>query len=102
MQALQGATLVGRDVIVPGNRLDDRPTASAQGGFELDRAADAVKVEILDAARPRGRQRSTSAPQSAGAHSFDWPAGTARPTASGCTLPRHRHQRQRQRRGDAR
>ena len=36
MQAMQGASLVGHDVIVPGNKLRHRrDTAIGQGGFEL-------------------------------------------------------------------
>jgi flagellar basal-body rod modification protein FlgD len=75
MQALQGASLVGRDVIVPGNQLDIRDGVG-QGGFELSSAADAVKVEILS---PSGQVVETLqlGAQSSGMHSFDWPAGTA-------------------------
>ena len=39
MQALQGAALVGRDVIVEGNRMDIEEGAG-QGGFELASAGD--------------------------------------------------------------
>jgi len=75
MQALQGATLVGRDVIVPGSQLDVADGVG-QGGFELASPADAVKVEILS---PSGQvvQTMQLGAQSAGMHSFDWPAGTA-------------------------
>jgi flagellar basal-body rod modification protein FlgD len=75
MQALQGATLVGRDVIVPGSQLDI-VDGVGQGGFELASPADAVKVEILS---PSGQVVETMqlGSQSAGMHSFDWPAGTA-------------------------
>ena len=45
---MQGASLVGRDVIVAGNKLSiDAESGVGQGGFELANAADAVKVEIL-------------------------------------------------------
>jgi flagellar basal-body rod modification protein FlgD len=77
MQAMQGATLVGHDVIVAGNKLDiDAATAIGQGGFELQIPADAVKVEILS---PSGAvvQTLNLGAQGAGMHSFDWPAGTA-------------------------
>ena len=68
------------------------------GRLRARRPRRPVKVEILGAER-RGRStRSTSAPQSAGVHSFDWPAGANATTASGLTLPRHRDERQRQRR----
>jgi flagellar basal-body rod modification protein FlgD len=75
MQALQGASLVGRDVIVPGNVLDIEDGVG-QGGFELTSAADSVSVDILS---PSGQvvQTLQLGAQSAGMHSFDWPAGTA-------------------------
>jgi flagellar basal-body rod modification protein FlgD len=75
MQALQGATLVGRDVIVPGNQLSVVDGAG-QGGFELAGPADAVKVEILG---PSGQVVDTLnvGAQSSGLHGFDWPAGSA-------------------------
>ena len=75
MQALQGASLVGRDVIVPGN-LMDIDEGVGQGGFELTSAADAVKVEILSASGQVVETMQLGA-QSAGMHSFDWKAGTA-------------------------
>ena len=77
MQAMQGASLVGHDVIVPGNKLDvDATLAVGQGGFEIQNPADAVKVEILS---PSGAvvQTLNLGAQGAGMHSFDWPAGTA-------------------------
>jgi flagellar basal-body rod modification protein FlgD len=77
LQAVQGASLVGRDVIVAGNKLSvDAEAGIAQGGFELDGAADAVKVEIL---APSGAvlQTLNLGAQGAGMHSFDWPAGAA-------------------------
>ena len=48
MSALQGASLVGRDVIVPGNRLVINDEDLVQGGFELNGPADSVKVEVLN------------------------------------------------------
>ena len=74
MQSLQGASLVGKDVIVPGNKLDIADGA-AQGGFELTSAADAVKVEVMS---PAGRVLDTLnlGAQGSGMHSFDWAAGT--------------------------
>jgi flagellar basal-body rod modification protein FlgD len=85
MQAMQGASLVGHDVIVAGNKLDiDATTAIGQGGFELQTPADAVKVEIL---APSGAvlQTLNLGAQGAGMHSFDWPAGSAS-DASGLTF----------------
>ncbi len=75
LQALQGASLVGRDVIVPGNLLDI-DNGTAQGGFELTSAADSVKVEILSAGGQVVDTLNLGA-QTAGLHSFDWAAGTA-------------------------
>ena len=77
LQAVQGASLVGHDVIVPGNKLAiDATTAIGQGGFQIATPADAVKVEILS---PSGAvvQTLNLGAQGAGMHSFDWPAGTA-------------------------
>jgi flagellar basal-body rod modification protein FlgD len=85
LQALQGASLVGRDVIVAGNKLSiDEQSAVGQGGFELANAADAVKVEIL---APSGAvvQTLNLGAEGAGLHSFDWPSGTAT-AASGLTF----------------
>ncbi|MEY4748423.1 MAG: hypothetical protein RIQ60_637 [Pseudomonadota bacterium] len=77
LQAMQGASLVGRGVQVEGNNLQlDPATGKAQGGYELAGAADAVKVEVLS---PAGRVLDTLklGADSAGRHSFDWlpPAG---------------------------
>jgi flagellar basal-body rod modification protein FlgD len=79
MQTLQGASLVGKDVIVPGNKLDIA-NGTAQGGFELTSAADAVKMEVLS---PAGRVLDTVnlGAQSSGMHSFDWAAGNYDNTA---------------------
>lgn len=83
MQALQGATLIGKEVIVPGNKLDIADGVG-QGGFELNSAADAVKVEILS---PAGQVIETLnlGAQSAGMHSFDWKSGSA-DNSSGLTF----------------
>ena len=74
LQALQGATLVGHDVTVPGDRLAVADGVGV-GGFELSSAADQVKVEILNGA---GRTVDTLnlGAASAGLHAFDWPSGT--------------------------
>jgi flagellar basal-body rod modification protein FlgD len=85
LQAVQGASLVGRDVIVAGNKLSiDETTAVGQGGFELANSADAVKVEILS---PSGAvvQTLNLGAEGAGVHSFDWPSGSAT-AASGLTF----------------
>jgi flagellar basal-body rod modification protein FlgD len=85
MQALQGASLVGHSVIVPGNLVTIDPTsATGEGGFKIATPADAVKVEIL---APSGAvvQTINLGAQAAGMHSFSWPAGTAT-NSSGLTF----------------
>jgi flagellar basal-body rod modification protein FlgD len=76
MAALQGASLVGRDVILPGDRLSPNDAGLVQGGFELAAAADGVKVEVLNAG---GRVIDTIdlGAQGEGRHGFEWtpPAG---------------------------
>ena len=74
MQSLQGASLLGKDVIVAGNKLDI-DAGVGQGGFELTAAADAVKVEVINGAGKVIDTMNLGA-QSTGMHSFDWPAGT--------------------------
>ena len=73
LQALQGVTLVGRDVTIAGNRLSIADGAGV-GGFELSSAADQVKVEILNAAGIVTGSLELGA-QSAGRHAFEWPSG---------------------------
>ena len=75
LQTLQGAALVGRDVVVPGNLLDI-DNGVGQGGYELAGPADAVKVELL---APSGQVVETLnlGAQGSGLHSFDWVAGSA-------------------------
>ena len=72
MQALQGASLVGRDITLQGNRIDVRDGVGV-GGFDLGSTADSSKVEILSAA---GRVVGTidMGALSAGRHAFEWPA----------------------------
>jgi flagellar basal-body rod modification protein FlgD len=72
MQALQGAALVGHDVIVPGNMMSISEGVG-QGGFELTSAADRVKVEVLNGAGVTIDTLDLGA-ESAGRHSFNWPA----------------------------
>ena len=73
MQALQGAALVGRDVVVEGNQLDITE-GQGQGGFELTSPADSVTVDVLS---PSGQVLDSIklGAQSAGMHSFEWTAG---------------------------
>lgn len=76
-QALQGASLVGHDVLLEGNALTVAD-GKASAGFELTSAADAVKVEILS---PAGRVLDTLqlGAQNVGRNGFEWdvPAGAS-------------------------
>jgi flagellar basal-body rod modification protein FlgD len=73
LQALQGVTLVGREVTVAGDRLAVADGVGV-GGFDLNAAADSVKVDILNAA---GRLVTTLdlGAQGSGRQAFEWPAG---------------------------
>ena len=77
MQALQGASLVGRAVTLQGDRMHVRE-GRAVGGYELVAPADRVRVEVLNGA---GRVVDTLdlGAQTGGRHGFEWraPAGTA-------------------------
>jgi flagellar basal-body rod modification protein FlgD len=72
MQALQGASLVGHDVTLAGDRIAVE-NGSGVAGFELGSTADRVKVELLN---PAGRVVDTLdlGALSAGSHSFGWDA----------------------------
>ena len=76
MQALQGASLVGKDVLLQGDKFSQLADGSAQGGFELASAADRVKVEVLS---PAGLVVDTLnlGAQGSGRQAFNWPAGSA-------------------------
>jgi flagellar basal-body rod modification protein FlgD len=74
LQALSGASLVGREITVRGQQL--RLTAGrAEGGFELAGTAGSVKVEVLNGA---GRVVDTLdlGAQDAGRHGFTWRAAS--------------------------
>ena len=72
MQALQGASLVGHDITLQGNRLSIN-SGSGSGGFELAGAADNVKVQVLN---PAGHVVDTLnlGAETTGRHGFTWPA----------------------------
>lgn len=76
-QAMQGASLVGRSVLMQGNALHFNQGV-ATAGFELEAAADDVKIEVL---APSGRVLDTVqvGAASAGRSGFEWtaPAGTS-------------------------
>lgn len=84
MQALQGASLIGRDVTVAGNQLALQDDGSAEAGFSLDGPADTVNVEVLNGAG----QVVDTVPLGAlgsGRHGFEWDA-SAHPDAAGYTF----------------
>lgn len=70
-QSMQGAALVGRDVVLEGNRIVLDAEGSARGAFELDSAADSVRVEIQSAAGATLDSLVLGA-QGAGQHGFTW------------------------------
>lgn len=82
LQVLQGASMVGHNVLVESNTLT-RNAGVASGALDLDGKADAVKVEILS---PGGQVLDTLnlGALGAGRHSFDWDAssyqGTGEPS----------------------
>jgi len=79
LQALSGASLVGRGVLIEGNRLIADNNGVGHGGFELASQADHVKLEVLDAS---GRVIDTTdlGATASGRHTFDWtPAAGVNP-----------------------
>jgi flagellar basal-body rod modification protein FlgD len=74
MQALQSISLVGREVSVPSDKLMVE-NGMAEASYELDGAAQAVKLEILGGA---GNVIDTVqlGAQGAGRQTFSWPAGS--------------------------
>ncbi len=71
MQALQGASLVGRDVILPGNKLAPNDAGLVHGGFELGSSVDSVRIEILNGGGHVIDSMELGA-ESAGRHAFEW------------------------------
>jgi len=77
LQALQGASMVGRDVLLPGNQLDISTvdgSATGKGSFEISAAASDVNVDILNASGVVMDTVKLGA-QDKGRHDFSWPAG---------------------------
>jgi len=81
LQAMQGASLVGSSVVVPGNKLDVS-SGSGVGYFDMEGAADSVKVEVLSSA---GRVVDTidMGAETSGRHSFNWTPGEGVTDAGG-------------------
>jgi flagellar basal-body rod modification protein FlgD len=82
-QVLQGASLVGHDVVVPGNHMSFDDDAGA-GAFELKSSADSVQVDVVGA---DGSVKDTidMGKLEAGTHQFDWP-GDANTAKQGATF----------------
>ncbi|MBI2734508.1 MAG: flagellar hook assembly protein FlgD [Aquabacterium sp.] len=78
LQMLQGASLVGRSVVMPGNQLGTNTAGNGVGGYELAAAASNVQVDIYNAAGAK-LDTITQSGMSAGLQSFEWkpPAGTS-------------------------
>jgi flagellar basal-body rod modification protein FlgD len=83
MQSLEGASLVGKDVLVAGDKLSLADDGSTQAGFELDAAARSVVVTVKDA---NGKIVDTIdlGKLDAGRHTYDWTSPD--PKASGLTF----------------
>ena len=71
MQTLQGASLVGRGVLIEGKQVVMNDSGKGVGGFELDGAADSVKVEVLNAAGHVVDTMDMGA-ETSGRHGFTW------------------------------
>ena len=72
MQTLQGAGMVGREVLLAGSGMTVA-NGVASGSFDMTTAADSVKVEVRSAAGVLLDTIDLGA-KSAGRHSFEWDA----------------------------
>ncbi len=77
LQSMQGASLVGRQVITQGNSLSVND-GTATGSFNLNEAADSVRVDVLGRAGELLGSVNLGA-RSAGMHNFDWALGNVDP-----------------------
>ena len=73
LQSMQGANMVGHDVLVAGNRLQIA-NAQGQGSFDLGANADNVKVEVTTAGGQVVGNISLGS-MGVGRHNFTWDAG---------------------------
>lgn len=71
LQALQGVSLVGRDVIVEGGRLAANDEGLMQGGFVLDAQAAQVRVDVYNAGGGLIDSENLGK-RAAGRHGFEW------------------------------
>lgn len=86
-QTLQGASLVGQEVLVPGQFAELQPGQALEGAIELTASASAVRIEILNAAGQPVQTLDLGA-QAPGLHEFTWD-GTL---ADGSSAPAGRYQ----------
>ncbi|MFN4262404.1 MAG: flagellar hook assembly protein FlgD [Thioalkalivibrionaceae bacterium] len=70
-QALQAASLVGRDVLIPAHFGELEDEGAIRGAIELQSSADEAFVEVYDAAGSRVDTVSLGATP-AGLHDFEW------------------------------
>ena len=84
MQLLQGASLVGHEVLMAGNKLAVTTDGKASAGYELSSAAAQVSIEVVNAAGTVVDTVSQTG-KAAGRQSFTWtpPEGTS---AAGMTF----------------
>ncbi len=80
MQSLEGAVLIGKDVLLQGDKLSLASDGSTSAGFDLDASAKSVVATIKDAAGNVVDSLDLGA-LPAGRHAFEWVA--ADPLASG-------------------
>lgn len=76
LQNMQGTSLVGRQVLLPGNQLAFDANKVGQGAFELPQDAKGVKVEVISTT---GTVLGTLnlGDKTKGIHHFDWDAAAA-------------------------
>lgn len=78
LQIMQGASLVGHQVLLPGNELSINSSGNAIGAYNIAGSASTVKIDILDAAGNK-LDTVTQSGVAAGQQSFQWtpPSGTS-------------------------
>jgi flagellar basal-body rod modification protein FlgD len=74
MQSLQGTTMIGRSVLTEGSKLTYTDN-TAQGAFDLDNAATAVKVEVVTPGGQVVNSQDLGALEK-GRHDFTWDASS--------------------------
>lgn len=74
-QALQGATLIGRDVLAPGHVAALGASGAVNGAFDLPQDSSAVTVQVVDANGNTIRTLALGA-QDAGTGNFTWDGNT--------------------------